>query len=239
MKKNHENENSNNLVISYLTLRRSIGILALTLPFILLIGSIVCGGCEEIQQSISGYYHTAMRNVLVGVLCAVALFLFSYRGYELRDNIAGDLAALFALGVAFFPTSSICPLPNCNIAPVFEIKIISTLHFVSATLFFLTLSYFSLVLFTKSNVDKKNIKQPKKNRDFVYKVCGYIMLSCIGLIAFYFFVLDEKYIAQYNPVFWLETIALMAFGFSWLTKGEVLWIDVAEEDDDDENKPIT
>lgn len=217
-------ENQTDLVISYLTLRRTIGILAISLPFILLIGSIVCGNCDGLQQSISAFYHTNMRNLFVGVLCAVALFLFSYRGYELRDNIAGDLAALFALGVAFFPTSSIAHLPGCSVQCGEEVPIIGTLHFVFAALFFLTLSYFSLVLFVKTN--KKELTKPKKNRNRVYRVCGYIMLASILLIAVSFPIM-KKYpqVADYHPVFWLETIALIAFGTSWLTKGEVLWPD--------------
>ena len=48
--------------------------------------------CTELQRSISEYYVTAMRDVLVGVLFAIAWFLFSYRGYESKDDIAGDLA---------------------------------------------------------------------------------------------------------------------------------------------------
>lgn len=32
-------------------------------------------------------------------------------------------------------------------------------------------------------------------------------------------------LALWHPVFWLETLALEAFGFSWLVKGETLWRD--------------
>jgi hypothetical protein len=54
-----------------------------------------------------------MHNVFVGALCAVALFFWAYRGYkreeddkkiDIGDNRAGNLADLYALGVAFFPT---------------------------------------------------------------------------------------------------------------------------------------
>jgi len=31
-------------------------------------------------------------------------------------------------------------------------------------------------------------------------------------------------IADLNPVFWLETVALIAFGFSWFVKGRALRI---------------
>jgi hypothetical protein len=34
---------------------------------------------------------------------------------------------------------------------------------------------------------------------------------------------------QYKPVFWFETIAVWAFGLSWLTKGNVLFKDINKE----------
>ena len=92
-------------VISYYTMRRAIGILGITLPLILVAGSSLFGGCDEVQYSISTYYHTNMRNIFVGYNCAVALFLFAYRGHDWRDNLAGYLGCIFVLGVAFIPCS--------------------------------------------------------------------------------------------------------------------------------------
>ena len=90
-------------VISYYTMRRAIGILGITLPLILVAGSSLFGGCREVQYSISTYYHTNMRNIFVGYNCAVALFLFAYRGHDWRDNLTGYLGCIFVLGVAFLP----------------------------------------------------------------------------------------------------------------------------------------
>ena len=39
-------------------------------------------------ESISSYYHSVMRDIFVGSLCAVGTFLISYRGYDKRDNRA-------------------------------------------------------------------------------------------------------------------------------------------------------
>lgn len=68
MKKSNHHDNKQ-LVISYLTLRKTIGILGIFLPLTLVIGSILFGDCITIQQSISNYYHTNMRDVFV-VTCA-------------------------------------------------------------------------------------------------------------------------------------------------------------------------
>ena len=50
------------------------------------------------------------------------------------------------------------------------------------------------------------------------------MAGCIALIAIYSF-LPESITAplkSVNLIFWLETIAVLAFGVSWLTKGEAI-----------------
>ncbi len=211
-------EKKNYLVISYLTLRSLIGLLGICLPLVLLLGSWIKGSDEVFLESISCYYHSVMRDLFVGILCAVALFLFAYRGYDKRDLIAGNLGGIFALGVAFFPAS------DC-LGTATGIK--GVLHLISATCFFLVLIYFSLHLFRMSDKPRSRMGKLKKNRNQAYKVCGLIILFCIILIGVYF-LLPDRIIAGFegiHPVFWLEAIALWAFGFSWLTKGEVLWSD--------------
>jgi hypothetical protein len=164
-----------------------------------------------------------MRDVFVGFICAIAFFLFAYRGYDYKDNIAGKLACFFALGVAFFPTSITEPLTNCIPEPV-DTHIYSSIHFVSAALFFIMLAVFSLLLFTKGS---KNPSKQKLRRNLLYRICGYTILGCLVIIAIYFAILEKKIpvLQKFDPVFWLESIALWAFGISWLTKGEALLVD--------------
>jgi hypothetical protein len=211
-------------VISFLTLRKAVGILGIAFPVVLAVGSLLFCDCAEIQSSISSYYHTDMRNLFVGTLCALALFLFAYKGYDRRDAIAGNLGCLFALGVAFFPTSVTESSTPC-IPEAFNNSVLSSIHFISAGLLFLVLSYFSIVLFTKGS---KNPTARKLKRNRLYRICGYAMLGCIALIALYFMLLEKRYPALQNldPVFWLESIALWAFGISWLTKGKALLNDL-------------
>ncbi len=70
------NDNQQTLVISYLTMRKVIGILGVALPVVLVIGTLINGDKNAVQDSISDYYHTGMRDAFVGILCMVALFLF-------------------------------------------------------------------------------------------------------------------------------------------------------------------
>ena len=54
------------------------------------------------------------------------------------------------------------------------------------------------------------------------------MSLCIVLIVILYLIPDEvaSPIKVYKPVFWLEAIAVVAFGISWLTKGEAILKDV-------------
>jgi heme/copper-type cytochrome/quinol oxidase subunit 2 len=213
------NPNPNPLLISYLTLRKTVGILGIILPIILALGSVVVFKCNHLETSVSNYYYTGMGNVFVAVLCAFALFLFTYNGYEKKDKIAGKLAGIFGIIAAIFPTNfktDICvPCAPCEHA-----RYIGIIHLTCAALFFLVLAYFSLCLFTKKS---PNPTPEKLKRNKIYKICGWVMIVCIVACIPYFAFPDLKpKLNVYNYIFWLETISLWAFGLSWLTKGEAI-----------------
>ena len=203
------------LVFSYLELRKAIGILGMALPFVVSLGARLFFQ-EGIQRSISAYYHTGMRDVFVGTLFAIGFFLLSYKGYERSDDITGDLGCLFAVGVALFPTT-----PDGEVTGA--ARLVGTVHLVFAGLFFLTLIYSSLFLFTKTDPTKPPTNR-KLQRNMVYRACGYTMAACIVLIMLYFFLLEEAVpqLAGWRPVYWLEALAILTFGISWFTKGEAI-----------------
>jgi Ca2+/Na+ antiporter len=178
------------------------------LPFALVISDSVARKLLGVEFSISDYYDNGVSgDLLVGVLFVLGFFLLSYKGYEPIDNKVSNLSCLFALGVALFPTTS-------------KVSLIHNLHFVFAFLLFATFIFFSIYLFRKKD---KNNPQPitpiKALRNKVYLTCGIIMIVCIIVIALASFGLLGDASEKYNLVFWFETIALVAFGFSWITKG--------------------
>ncbi len=201
------------LVLSYLGLRKAIGIIGLALPFVLVIGKSLLDS-PGILSSISAYYYSAMGDVLVGSLCAIGVFLLSYRGYARKDDRAGDLACVFAIGVALFPTRP-------ALHPSSQQVLAGHVHYGCALAFFLTLAYFCLVLFCKTDA-RKPMTRRKRHRNVLYRVCGYTILICVGLLGLYAGFFQHTPLARLDPVFWLETIAILAFGLSWLTKGEAI-----------------
>ena len=203
------------LVLSYLELRTAVGIIGLALPFVLALGKLLLEG-PGIQSSISAYYYTDLRNVFVGSLCAIGVFLLSTKGYDRRDTIAGYLACVFAVGVSLFPMA---PEMGANSRQ----KFIGTLHWSLAALLFLTLAYFSLFLFTETG---GNPTPRKRQRNVVYRACGWTIFACIVLIFVVTHASLGNVVPSLEPVFWLESLAVLAFGVSWLTKGETILKDV-------------
>jgi hypothetical protein len=224
----HTPDHNQSLIISYLTLRKAVGILGICLPFLLMIGFKLFNPDCAFPPSISHFYYTAMGNLFVGTLCAVSLFLFCYNGHDKADLIAAKLAAAFALLTAMFPTDfdAFAPADLCSRIRREEPNVVSNLvHYISASLLFATFAFFSLIQFTKTN-KRGPVGEQKQKRNTVYKICGWVIVLSITGIALISFVNDwyEK-LKDYKPTFVLETVALVAFGFSWLVKGETLFKD--------------
>ena len=92
--------------------RQLIGYIGLVLPILLILIAVVRDGMERWRslESISAYYYTGAVAAFVGMLVALALFLFTYRGYKNKYNWADRWAAKAAAGaalvLAFFPTKA-------------------------------------------------------------------------------------------------------------------------------------
>lgn len=98
------NNSKPNLLISYVQLRRLIGILGMALPFVCALGGALITHIG-IQSSISGYYYTNMRDVFGGIMIGVSMFLMTYNGYDKRDQYVTTGAGLAGLGIALCPTN--------------------------------------------------------------------------------------------------------------------------------------
>jgi len=201
------------VVLSYLALRKAVGTVALALPFAVAVpwGLIH----REVLTSISIYYYTGMRNLFVGSLCAIAMFMLCTRGYDRKDEIAGIFSALCAIGVAFFPTAP----DGCASQ---RQQNIGYIHYTFAALLFLTLAYFCLVLF-KMSAQNKQVTPRKIQRNLVYTVCGIVILVSLALLAILTLALHRQYVfARIAPGICFETTSLLAFGTAWLVKGELV-----------------
>jgi len=199
----------NDQIISYYALRVLIGATGILLPFLLIIGNLIAYNNFNIESSVSDYYdNSTSGDILVGVLFVLGFFLMTYKGYDKTDSRAANLGCIFALGVALFPTTS-------------TNHVIHIMHFVFALLLFSVFIFFSIYLFRKTGPGRRTKQKDKRNR--VYLTCGIIMIVCIVCIAIGMLWLKELS-ANYQLVFWFESLALISFGISWITKAEFLYL---------------
>jgi heme/copper-type cytochrome/quinol oxidase subunit 2 len=195
--------------------RQLVGYLGLFLPFLLyfLAGFRPSDGLPRwgLLDSISSYYYTGAVGIFVGVLFALSLFLFTYRGYKgvKADRIVGWIGGAAAMGVALFPTGA----PVGVSAPTWWTYWVQVVHYVSAAILFVSFILFSIWLFRKSNVPNQRDRPPdKRKRDAWCLGCGIAMIISVLWAASSAFT--------HAPITWPEAIAIMAFATSWLVKGE-------------------
>ena len=209
------------LVLSYHRVRTALGVLGIFLPLSLILGGWETSG--QIEPTISDFFHTKMRDVYVGTLSAIGIFLISYRGYRrnddeiLSDNVLATTAGLAAFGLAFFPNANGGTGADTITQVVLGEKAAMNVHFISGSLFFFCLALFCYIQFPKA---------AQKSRRKIYLACGHIIiLSLMGLIIGSFLkrygpAPVQSFVIDWRIIFWAEAIGIWAFALSWLVKGK-------------------
>jgi hypothetical protein len=214
------------------TLRKLIGILGMALPLLLLLFLYIASGLNHPLESISHYYYTRVSSIFVGILSILGIFLIIYKGKEPIDFFISLAAGIFVLCVVCFPTSNITDI-CCDAGKPFSVTKLNSspirenFHYISAAIFLSCLTYMSLFLFTKSDKAASERGSKKKTRNRIYRICGVLMLIAILVIlAGFLKLIPEPFYKDHCLTFWMETLAVESFGFSWLIKGEAMFGDV-------------
>lgn len=71
-------------------------------------------GRECVQPTISAYWHTPVRPVLVGVLVTMGICVIALKGNDEAEDVLLNLAGILAPGVAFVPTTA---YTSCSSVP--------------------------------------------------------------------------------------------------------------------------
>lgn len=208
--------------LSYYTLRKAVGVIALSLPFALPVGRILLALVAPghvlpqpiLQRSISDYYYTPVGDILVGSLCAIATILICTRGYDRTDEIAGYIAGVATLGVGLLPPVN----PDHSHLTQLEVQI-GFVHSGFAALMFLTLAYFCLVLFRRSSPERRPTRR-KQYRNRIYFACGVIILVCNAMMVSLIIPQVAHEFRSFDPLYFFESLSMVAFGIAWLTKGK-------------------
>jgi hypothetical protein len=218
---------ANELVVSYLLLRKLVGWIGILLPMVLIVGNAVMS--EGRPDSMSGYYYTPMRNIFVGSLCALGIFLIAYDGYDNVDRWITNVAGFCAIGVAFCPTK-----PSGHMATWQNVA--GDFHVVFAIGTFTSLGLMAL-RFAKGGPTpqgQNTMGQVRHGLGFgttsataprleiiAYRVCGGLILACV-LLALLANFLPSSDFASWPVLFILEATAVVAFGVSWFVKGRTI-----------------
>jgi hypothetical protein len=195
---------------TYHSLRLGIFFAGLALPFALWL----IGGWRGVglQGSMSAYYWTPMRDVFVGVLVAVGFLLYLYKGFSTAENVALNLAGVFAVGVANLPTV------NGN-GPRGTVE---TLHVVCAVAFFLCIGY---VAIWRSPDTLKFLPSGDTERWYrrMYRLLGGAM------IVFPIAALVMSKSLGFPNVFAVEAAGVVAFSLYWGLKSREMMMTQLEE----------
>ncbi|MDM4018320.1 hypothetical protein [Roseiconus lacunae] len=205
------------LVLSYLGIRRAIGLSGLILPVVLgPLGWLILD--VEIQDNMSSYYHTPLRDLFVGTLCAMGVFLYCYRGYGWIEDWTANIGSAAALGVALFPLDYASD-------PLYQRSLVGYLHSFSGGVFFLTLATYSLYHFPSRGHSDPEMANHIAERNLVYYTSGVVILLSMIAMGSYLLLLPvewKRWLNDLNFLFWAEWVAVWAFAAAWLTKGHII-----------------
>ena len=197
---------------TYYGLRVGLAAIGIALPLLVLVAG---GALHDVwfEPSLSAYYHTVpkmlwftTRDIFVGGLLAAGACLYLYKGFSDKENIALNLAGVFALFVALLPTAAAGQAGG----------LVSKLHGTSAVLFFLSIAYVSLF---RARDTLSLLKQPAKERRYkrVYTLTGVAMIASPLAAVVLSFALEPT--SQVSTVtFWVETFGVWSFAAYWIIK---------------------
>ena len=208
-----------NELFTYRRIRKSIGLLGVLLPIVLLCFSLINFFNTQIQPSISHYYYTNLRDIFTGTLYAVGLFLFLYKGHTNKsflknDNLLTNIAGVMATGVALVPTF---PAEG----QVKEYSVIpwdgGWFHYGFAAVLFLIFANLAINVFTIGQAKNTAIPVSALNENRIYRVCGYSILVFLIMVP----ISSELNLFKYSTLVF-EALSLFSFGIAWLIKGRAL-----------------
>jgi hypothetical protein len=190
---------------SFYAMRYALLGIGLLLPPALWVWELIAYPHYALPNSISGYYHTAARNLLVGALVAIGLTLVVYNGFNRLENLALNVAGVAAVGVAFFPCKSDPGATDGSTTG-------SWAHGVFALIAFGCIGAVA-VLFGSDTVRLLSDQRLRQRFRLVYRILGVAMIVLPLVVLFI-----TRAVHDTHATFFVETAALYAFAGYWLTK---------------------
>lgn len=198
-------------IFDYKALRLMLGIIAFTMPWVVTIIA------QSSLPSISASYFTEARDEFVGMLFVVGGLMLAYNGHTNREAWAAKIVAICALLIALFPTTKACG----------EMSQSAMIHGLAAVLMFLILAWFCFVPFRRNTKGKGG---KKGRRAKLYFTCGCVMIAAMAVGLIGKLALTCQQVDSFDLIYWVEAIALGAFGVAWITAGKIIPALVDDQD---------
>jgi hypothetical protein len=204
-------DNEPRYVRSYVFTRFAIGLLGVLLPPVLVfLEPALFDGLPAPRGSLSAYYYSGLREVFVGGLWAIGVFLVVYKFLDFSwESLLSSLAGAAAVLVAVFPTER----PGDGVTPTpFQVKlgedVVTAIHYGAAVAFIALLV--PIVLFFARDEGRRE----HRNWQGFHTVAAAFIVFGAALAAFAGITGGPD-----KGVLFGEWIAIWAFGASWLVKG--------------------
>lgn len=195
-------------VRSFLWQRVAIGVLGVSLPVVVVfVDKLAFDGDPFPRGSISAYYYSGMRDVLVGILSAIGVFLVTYKISERNlDNTASLAAGVAAAVIALFPTArphgsalALTPLQD-----LLGEQTVKWIHFGAGAAFIGLLAVLSYYFGVRSRTFWR----------WFHWTCVLVMV-----LAFVWILVTLSVGAPHRALLYGEWACAWAFGASWFAKG--------------------
>jgi len=219
-----ENAILESISASYFGLRRGLAALAFALPILLWLGA----GYDHLQGSISAYYHFfysaagdlrygggAVRDVLVGILCAAGAALYFYKGYGWKENLALNIAGIAAILLALAPMDWPHTSPD-------QKSLLSFLHTGAAIVFFLAIAYVCLFCSGETLELMKEDDERRLRFKRAYTVLGTLMIVLPLTVVGLDYLMPDQAVSYVT--FAIEVVAIYVFATFWVVKSREIAI---------------
>ena len=161
-----------------------------------------------------------MRPWFVGILFAVGVILYLYKGYSRQENWFLNFAGLFAIGIATFPMEW-----ECGEKRGFPVECEwLTAHGTCAVLLFFCIAWVCIRCASDTLHLFKDKGRERRYRKW-YRFIGVLML-CFPLIALVLTVMFDRRFESY--AFIAEAVGIWIFAAYWLLKSRELSLTNAE-----------
>jgi hypothetical protein len=206
-------------VRAYLIMRSLVGALGIALPFALVVvDGILLDGHPFLRTSLSAYYYSGARELFVGALSAIGVFLITYKVAEVNlDNTLSVAAGVAVAFVALFPTDRPDHVVGLtSLQSHLGESAVGTVHFIAAGAFILSLGVLSFYFGKREGA--RPPRQGRRSPKF-WQTYHWICAGIIGLAFVWCAATQGLDWGPSRSLLFGEVAAVWAFGASWLWKG--------------------